>query len=103
MKTDFYTKTTLTIIAVCLLVITFRQTNLFPEARANTAQPGTSTDVRYGLVPLNADGSIDVTIVPNSSKLDVNLVDINTSDKLNVNIDEVGGFSTMDALPVKIK
>ena len=59
--------------------------------------------MNYGLVPLNADGSIDVNIKSNSSTMDVNIVDISTSDELDVNIDEVGGYSNYGIVPVEVK
>ena len=93
MKTDFYTKTVLTIIALSLVSLTLQHADIFPKAYANTLETTPtlgSIDKTYGLVPLNEDGSITVRI-SESSELDVNLISIDTSDELDVNIDEVGG------------
>ncbi len=103
MKTDFYTKAVLTVIAFCLTIIVLKQVDIIPNAFAGTPKSNLNTNMNYGLVPLNADGSIDVNIKSNSSTVDVNIVDISTSDELDVNIDEVGGFSTFGTVLVKIK
>lgn len=39
MKTDLYTKIVLTVIAVCLVIIVFRGTNLVSVANAGTGDP----------------------------------------------------------------
>lgn len=103
MKTDFYTKAVLTVIAVCLTIIVLKQVDIIPNAYAETPKTKINNNMNYGLVPLNADGSIDVNIKSNSSTMDVSIVDISTSDELDVNIDEVGGFSTSGTVPVKVK
>lgn len=56
MKTDYYTKTVLTIIAICLIIIALRQTDLTSNAYANSPTDHLKNNVNYGLVPLNADG-----------------------------------------------
>jgi hypothetical protein len=59
MKTDLYTKTVLTIIAACLVVLVLKQVRLIPEAVA--AAPALPAAGRsYGLVPVNPDGSVTV-------------------------------------------
>lgn len=92
MKTDFYTKVVLTIIAVCLTILTLQNIDIIPKAYA--AGPNNNLNAmpskNYGLVPLNADGSIDI-----------NIKSINTTDELDVNIDEVGGSSVYRSIPVK--
>lgn len=93
MKADFYTKSVLTIIAVCLLVLVFRDLELIPKANASNSYRG------YGLVPLNEDGSITVKL-SNMETIDVNISRISTMDELDVNIDEVGGRSVMGSIPV---
>jgi hypothetical protein len=110
MKTDMYTKVLLTIIAFCMLVIVFREVDLIPKAHAASPLDGLRPGVQYGLVPLNADGSIDVNIKSHSSPLpvsvtdniDVNIVGIRTMDELDVNIDEVGDFAINGSLPVTV-
>lgn len=103
MKTDFYTKAVLTVIAVSLTIIVLRDVDIIPSAYANSSETNIKSKMNYGLVPLNADGSIDVNIKSNSSTIDVNIVDISTSDELDVNIDEVGGYSTYGTVPVEVQ
>lgn len=92
MKTDFYTKTVLTIIAVCLTVLTLQNVDIIPKAYAAEKKNNLNTvpDKNYALVPVNENGTIDVVIRG-----------INTSDELDVNIDEVGGMSVYRAIPVR--
>jgi hypothetical protein len=103
MKTDLYTKVVLTVIAFCLTIIVLNQIEIFPKAYAGPTPTSLKTNINYGLVPLNADGSIDVNLKSATSTIDVDIVDISTSDELEVNIEEVGGFSTFGTVPVKIK
>jgi hypothetical protein len=103
MKTDFYTKAVLTVIAFCLTVIVLKQVDIIPSTIAGTPKTNLNSNMNYGLVPLNADGSINVNIKSTSSTMDVNIVDISTSDELDVNIDEVGGYSTYGKVPVQVK
>lgn len=105
MKTDRYTKIILTIIAFCLVVNMLNNFDIMPKAYANAPLPAAMPPVpetKYGLVPLNADGSINVTL-KNAEAMDVNIVGIRTFDELDVNIDEVGGSSVFSEIPVKIK
>lgn len=115
-KIDNYTKGVLTVIAICLLILTINQLNLFPEAYAgeytrNSIIPGAN----YGLVPLNYDGSISVTLssyneidvnivgVDTSDELDVNITGVDTSDELDINIDEIGGAYVSHGQPIPVK
>lgn len=90
MKTDFYTKAVLTVIAICLTIIAIKQVEIIPNAYAETPKTHFNTNMNYCLVPLNADGTINVNIISNSSVMDVN-------------IEEVGGYSCYSKLPVVIK
>ena len=91
MKTDLYTKAVLTVIAVCLTVMVLKDADIVPTARA-----AGNSNTHYGLVPLNADGTINVNIKSGSETMKVEIVDINTSDKLNVNIAEVNTYSKLN-------
>lgn len=92
MKTDVYTKILLTIIAACLVIQTVQKVGLAPEAQASSPKI-VREEPKYGLVPVNANGSMDVRIVG-----------VSTSDRLDVNIERVGGYSVYNgALPVKAK
>ena len=91
MKTDFYTKAVLTVIAVCLTIIVIKQVDIIPIAYAGAPKTNSNTNMNYGLVPLNEDGSIDVNVV-------------SSSETVKVNIEEVGGFWVGGSkLPVKVK
>jgi hypothetical protein len=68
MKIDNYTKFLLTIIAFSLSVIAFNELGIFPKAIAS------NTSKTYGIVPLNANGTIDVN-VKSAETIDVNITD----------------------------
>jgi len=117
MKTDRYTKIVLTIIAFCLVVNTLDKLDIIPKAYANAPAipPALPTaEPKYGLVPLNADGSItvktvspmdvNITGIRTSDDLEVNVSGINTSNSLNVNVnlDKIAGSSAYGGLPVKV-
>lgn len=120
MKTDLYTKTVLTIIAVCLTINVITQLDLIPSAYASkpTNTPLVSTE--YKLVPVNEFETIDVRIVAintydelnvnikgisTSDEIKVNITSIDTTDELDINIDEIGGgwLNHGGPIPVKIK
>jgi hypothetical protein len=113
MKTDLYTKTVLTIIALSLSIIAFRNLSFFPEAKAAEVPKNTVT------LPLNPDGSINVRM---SDVMDVNVskvngqsfygsfpvnvkelsgIAINASNGIPVDIEAVDGLNITDAVPVK--
>ncbi len=102
MKTDLYTKSILTIIAIFLGIIALQNLNPLMVANAteqNIHNAGTSNS---GLIPMNSNGTIDVNIVSCSATLGVSLNKINTSDELDVNIDEIGGSWVSNPITVKI-
>lgn len=107
MKTDRYTKTVLTVIAACLVVHTLKSVNIIPEAhaaepasKATAALPETA---KYGLVPVNADGSINVKLT-NTAPMEVKIVDISSYNEMPVNIKEIAGYSVYNGvIPVKVK
>ncbi len=118
MKTDFYTKAVLTVIAICLTVNTIETIDLFPKAFAseNSTTPKVTSD--YMLVPVNEASTMDVRIVDINTydelnvnlksvdtydELDVNLKSIETSDELDVNIDEIGGSFVLSGGPIPVK
>lgn len=73
MKTDLYTKAVLTVIAACLVLLVM-DTTLIPTATA--AAPALPAAGRtYGLVPVNADGSVTVRF-QNREALPVNIIGI---------------------------
>ena len=133
MKADLYTKSILTIIAICLTINVVKELEIIPSAYAfdNSLKPEASTE--YKLVPINEFETIDVRIVDintydelnvniksvdtydemkvnikgisTSDEMDVNIKGIDTSDELDVNIDEIGGgwLTHGGPLPVKIE
>ncbi|MEZ4875887.1 MAG: hypothetical protein R2793_10670 [Flavobacteriaceae bacterium] len=120
MKTDFYTKAVLTVIALCLTINVLRGVDLFPSAYASEHPTETKPTTEYRLVPISPMETLDVRIVDintydelnvNVKSIDtydemkVNIKSIDTSDELDVNIDEVGGSGiyTGNSLPVTIK
>lgn len=86
MKLDLYTKSILTIIAVCLTINVLKDFDIIPKAYANDPlknQPNLLLNKNYGLIPVNADGTIDVNI-KSSTVMDVNVSAISTWDKMRV-------------------
>ncbi|MEO8712612.1 MAG: hypothetical protein ABI405_10840 [Parafilimonas sp.] len=85
-----YLKFILTIIAFCLLAITFNLLGFIPSASAN------SNSTHFTTVPVNADGSLNVKFVKGET-LDVNIDEVGgrsqTSGTLDVNLDEVDNSS----------
>jgi hypothetical protein len=120
MKTDRYTKVILTVIALCLVINVLEKVNIIPQAYADTPlttnTPLTVETPKYGLIPLNEDGSINVTMktvapmdvnitgIRTSDDLDVKISGINTSNNLNVNVnlDKIAGSSAYGGLPVRV-
>jgi hypothetical protein len=103
-----YLHAVLTVIAVCLVLITFAVTGVLPVANAHESNP------RFISVPVNADGSINVKLVK-GQPLDVNIDEINgssiwgsslpitSSSALDVNIKEISGRGASYPLNVKIE
>lgn len=122
MKTDLYTKSVLTIIAVCLSMLTLQQFDFIPTAHAAREEINANIDSNssYRLIPIDALNTIDVRIVDINTydelnvnlksvdtydELKVNIKSIDTQDELDVNIDEIGGnwVSSGGPIPVKIQ
>lgn len=118
MKTDLYTKTVLTIIAVCLTINVLKDADFITSAYASEVKPITETSTEYKLVPINEFETLDVRIVDintydelnvNLKSIDsydemkVNIKSIDTSDELDVNIDEIGGGYLSNGGPIKVQ
>ena len=98
MKTDLYTKTVLTVIAVALVGLFFKNGTIVNEAKADKTNYS-----RYASIPVNEDGSINVKMM---SDMDVNIRSIggsSVSGTLPINLKEVGGSSFYGTLPINIK
>ena len=120
MKADLYTKTILTVIAVCLTINVMKDVNLIPSAYASETNTTPEITTEYKLVPINESNTMDVRIVDintydelnvnlkgvqTSDELKVNIYSIDTTDELDVNLDEIGGgwINNGDAIKVKIQ
>lgn len=93
MKLDLYTKSILTVIAICLTFNVLKDFDIMPKAYANEplkAQPNLLPNKNYGLIPVNADGTIDVNI-KSSETMDVSITDIETTDNLGVELEYAYG------------
>ena len=86
MKSIKYLNGVLTVIAICLVLITLTISGLLPKSFASDKP--TLNEKKYISVPLNADGSINVKVI---------------NSTMDVNIEEVGGHNTFGTVPVKIK
>jgi hypothetical protein len=104
-----YLHAVLTMIAVCLVLITFAVTGILPTANAN------NTNQRFISVPVNPDGSINVKFVKGET-IDVNIDEINDrsiwgseipvsfKSPIDVNLKQVDGSSpSYGTLHVKVK
>lgn len=118
MKTDLYTKSILTIIAICLSISVVQQLDVIPNAYAADTETNPEIETQYRLVPINEFETMDVRIVDintydelnvNLKSVDtydevrVNIKSIDTSDELDVNIDEIGGSWVTNGGPIKVK
>ncbi|MRT16059.1 hypothetical protein F3C99_03710 [Vitellibacter sp. q18] len=107
MKTDNYTKTILTIIAICLTINVIKDFELVPSAHASEIvenKPISEVmDVR--LVDINTYDELNVNLksVDTYDEVKVNLKKIETSDELDVNIDEIGGGWVSNGGPIPVK
>jgi len=84
MKTDRYLKVILTVIAVCLVMLTLQNMNVIPKARAEGSLPSVPN---YALVPMSGDGTVEVKIK-------------SIDDVLDVNIQKVGGNNCYQGVPI---
>ncbi len=112
MKTDLYTKTILTIIAICLTLNIVKDFEIIPSMHAaNNPETASSTfapisetiDVR--IVDINTYDELNVNIksVDTYDELKVNINSIETTDELDINIDEIGGGWVNNGGPIKVK
>ena len=93
MKTDWYLKTVLTVIALCLTILVVRDLDLIPNAHAGSTDGTLPSSSIYAWVPVNEDGSINVRVV-------------SSEETLKIDIDRIGGRwvrSGAAFLPVKVK
>lgn len=85
MKVDLYTKTVLTVIAVCLVVLTLHQVSVVPRAYAAPAIANSGNDLKP-----NYDGSINVRVLEISTPsngLPVDLKNISPYEKMRVQVE----------------
>lgn len=118
MKTDLYTKTILTTIAICLTINLINEIEFIPSAYASETPINVKAATKYKLVPVDEFNTIDVRIVDINTydelnvnlksvdtydELKVNINSIDTSDELDINIDEIGGGWVTNGGPIKVK
>lgn len=110
MKTDLYTKTILTIIAVCLSINVFQQLEIIPSAHAaiNPTEErfpvlNNVMDVRIVDVNTSDELSVNVKSIDAYDEMKVNITSIDTRDELDINIDEIGGSYISSGGPLKVK
>ncbi|MFK7948720.1 MAG: hypothetical protein AB8G11_14100 [Saprospiraceae bacterium] len=88
MKTDKSIKFLLAVIAINLTLLTISELDLLPKAYANEMSSTFKTPyVNYGLVPLNPDSTITVSL----SDEQLNLLRPKTNTIQNVNLVQVNG------------
>lgn len=98
MKTDLYTKTVLTVIAIALVGLFFKNGNIVNQAKADKTSYS-----RYASIPVNEDGSINVKML---TDMDVNIRSIGGSSvygAIPINLKEIGGSSFYGSLPINLK
>lgn len=87
MKTDSYLKAILTVIAVCLVILTLKSVNIIPAANAGSNMPAPP---EQAMIPVGPDGTITVKIV-------------SFEDDLNINLEKIGGYGAYQGIPVIVK
>ena len=84
MKTDLYLKAVLTVIAACLVLLTLQNLRVFPSA--NAASP----EQPKLMLPVNADGTVEVVIK-------------GFDESLSINLEKIGGYGCYNGIPVIVK
>ncbi len=98
MKTDLYTKTVLTVIALALVALVVKNGTIVNEAMADKTNFN-----RFASIPINPDGSINVKMM---SDMDVNIKSIGGSSvygAIPMNLKEIGGSSFYGSIPINLK
>ncbi|SRX55004.1 hypothetical protein [Aequorivita sp. CIP111184] len=107
MKIDTYTKTILTIIAICLTINVLKDFDIFPSAYAaeKIEYKPTNEVMDVRLVDINTYDELNVNLksVDTYDELKVNIKKIETTDKLDVNLDEIGGGWVSNGGPIPVK
>jgi hypothetical protein len=92
MKVDLYTKSVLTVIAVCLVILTLQTLQLVPKTYA---APASATAAFNNEIRPNYDGSINVRVIAMESAVKISTLldgvpvqssDVETYDKRNVKL-----------------
>ena len=87
MNSPKYLNGVLTVIAVCLVILTMSVIGVFPKANAAPA------NTRYLTVPVNADGTVSVKVLGGT---DVNIVQV-----AGQTVQPRGGISSPGSLPTR--
>ena len=100
MKIDLYTKVILTIIALCLVVLTISQTDFFTSAKADPSP----WDQQISGARANLDGSLNVRVIEVSAPMNGIPVEIKRNSTNNVVPVEVRKVSyPSSGVPVEVK
>lgn len=106
-KTITYERVILTLIALLLFLNFMEDRNhpnhVEPDKLSAKFASWNSIDKSFAIVPVNADGSIDVRIKSSMETINVNIDKISTSDKLNVHLKSSDSYSLNYAGPLEIK
>lgn len=99
MKSDLYTKIVLSVIALALVIIAFRGINPIPKVLAEPPIKTSASEIKYALLPVNPDGSVDINIksIPFTETVEVKLTDFPYED-LRIDLSEI---STSDELRIE--
>ncbi len=107
MKTDKYTKTILTIIAICLTINVIKNFEIIPSAHASEIvgnKPVSEVmDVRLVDISTYDELNVNLKSVDTYDEVKVNLKKIETTDELDVNLDEIGGGWVSNGGPISVK
>jgi hypothetical protein len=107
MKLDItYERVVLTLIAVFLFLNLLEEKHGTPAADSKilpVKMASSRNKANYAVVPVNADGSIDVRIVGSTDAIDVNVERISTNDKLDVHLKSAEIYSLNYAGPIEVK
>ena len=109
MKTDKYTKTILTIIAICLTINVMKDFEIFPAAYASEKVESKTVnevmDVRLVDISTYDEMNVNLKSVDTYDEVKVNIKNIETTDELDINLAEIGGgyISNGGPLPVKVQ
>jgi hypothetical protein len=87
MKSLRYLNAVLSVIAACLVILTLQNLHVIPDAKAGTSGSATPN---YALVPLSADGTVEVKVR-------------SFEEELKVDLRSIAGSTCYQGIPVVVK